>query len=52
VIQRLRPLQQPHPPIGIGGDSPAAYRRAREADGGASIHALIAATRDTLIGNI
>ena len=33
VIQRPRPVQRPHPPIVIGGDSPAAYRRARAADG-------------------
>jgi len=28
LIQRPRPVQQPHPPIVIGGDSPAAHRRA------------------------
>jgi probable F420-dependent oxidoreductase len=33
VIQRPRPAQLPHPPITIGGDSPAAVRRAREAGG-------------------
>jgi probable F420-dependent oxidoreductase len=33
VIQRPRPVQRPHPPIVIGGDAPAAYRRARGADG-------------------
>jgi probable F420-dependent oxidoreductase len=33
VIQRPQPAQRPHPPIVIGGDSPAAYRRARAADG-------------------
>jgi probable F420-dependent oxidoreductase len=33
VIQRPRPAQSPHPPIVIGGKSPAAYRRARAADG-------------------
>jgi probable F420-dependent oxidoreductase len=33
VIQRPRPVQRPHPPIVIGGESPAAYRRARAADG-------------------
>jgi probable F420-dependent oxidoreductase len=33
VIQRPRPAQRPHPPIVIGGESPAAYRRARSADG-------------------
>ena len=33
VIQRPRPIQRPHPPIVIGGDSSAAYRRARAAGG-------------------
>jgi alkanesulfonate monooxygenase SsuD/methylene tetrahydromethanopterin reductase-like flavin-dependent oxidoreductase (luciferase family) len=33
VIQRPLPVQRPHPPLVIGGDSPAAYRRAREAGG-------------------
>jgi probable F420-dependent oxidoreductase len=33
VIQRPRPVQRPHPPIVIGGESPAAYRRARDAGG-------------------
>jgi probable F420-dependent oxidoreductase len=33
VIQRPRPVQRPHPPIVIGGDSAAAYRRARAAGG-------------------
>jgi len=33
VLQRPRPVQRPHPPIVIGGESPAAYRRARAADG-------------------
>ena len=28
VIERPRPIQQPHPPIVIGGHSPAAFRRA------------------------
>src|SRR5262252_6060372 len=28
VVQRPRPVQQPHPPIVIGGHSPAALRRA------------------------
>ena len=28
VIERPRPIQQPHPPIVCGGHSPAAYRRA------------------------
>jgi probable F420-dependent oxidoreductase len=28
VIQRPRPVQRPHPPIVVGGHSPAAYRRA------------------------
>jgi probable F420-dependent oxidoreductase len=33
VIQRPRPVQRPHPPIIIGGESAAAYRRARQCDG-------------------
>ena len=33
VIQRPRPVQRPHPPIVIGGESAAAYRRARAAGG-------------------
>jgi probable F420-dependent oxidoreductase len=33
VIQRPRPVQRPHPPIVIGGDSRAAYRRALAAEG-------------------
>jgi probable F420-dependent oxidoreductase len=34
VIERPRPIQQPHPPIFVGGHSKAAYRRATEsADG-------------------
>src|SRR5262249_58186108 len=28
LIQRPRPVHQPHPPIVVGGHSPAAYRRA------------------------
>ena len=28
VIERPRPVQEPHPPIVVGGHSPAAYRRA------------------------
>jgi probable F420-dependent oxidoreductase len=28
VLQRPRPVQRPHPPIIVGGHSPAAYRRA------------------------
>jgi len=28
LIERPRPVQRPHPPIVIGGHSPAAYRRA------------------------
>ena len=28
LIERPRPVQQPHPPIVVGGHSPAAYRRA------------------------
>lgn len=34
VIQRPRPVQRPHPPIVIGGHSPAAYRRAIQAGDG------------------
>jgi probable F420-dependent oxidoreductase len=34
VIERPRPLQQPHPPIVIGGHSPAAYRRAIQSGNG------------------
>jgi probable F420-dependent oxidoreductase len=33
VIQRPRPVQRPHPRMVIGGDSRAAYRRARAAGG-------------------
>ncbi len=33
VLQRPRPVQRPHPPLVIGGESPAAYRRARAAGG-------------------
>ena len=28
VIERPRPVQRPHPPIVVGGESPSAYRRA------------------------
>ena len=31
VFQRPLPVQRPHPPLVIGGDSPAAFRRARAA---------------------
>ena len=34
VIERPRPVQRPHPPIVIGGHSPAAYRRAVQAGNG------------------
>lgn len=34
VIERPRPVQQPHPPIVIGGHSPAAYRRAIQSGNG------------------
>lgn len=34
VLQRPRPVQLPHPPIVIGGHSPAAYRRAVESGSG------------------
>lgn len=34
VIQRPRPVQTPHPPIVIGGHSPAAYRRAVQSGNG------------------
>lgn len=33
VVQRPRPAQRPHPPLVIGGESPAAYRRAHAAAG-------------------
>ena len=33
VIQRPRPTQRPHPPIVVGGESAAAYRRARASKG-------------------
>ena len=34
IIERPRPVQRPHPPIIIGGHSPAAYRRAVTAANG------------------
>jgi probable F420-dependent oxidoreductase len=34
VIERPRPVQQPHPPLVIGGHSPAALRRAVQAGNG------------------
>jgi probable F420-dependent oxidoreductase len=34
VVERPRPVQRPHPPIVIGGHSPAAYRRAVQAGNG------------------
>ena len=34
VIERPRPVQRPHPPIVIGGHSPAAYRRAIQTGNG------------------
>ena len=34
VMERPRPVQQPHPPIVCGGHSPAAYRRAIEVANG------------------
>ena len=34
LIERPRPVQQPHPPIIVGGHSPAAYRRAVQAANG------------------
>jgi probable F420-dependent oxidoreductase len=34
VLQRPLPVQRPHPPIVIGGESPAAYRRAARAGSG------------------
>jgi probable F420-dependent oxidoreductase len=34
VIERPRPVQRPHPPIVVGGHSPAAHRRAIEAANG------------------
>lgn len=34
VVERPRPVQQPHPPIIIGGESPSAYRRAVQSGNG------------------
>jgi probable F420-dependent oxidoreductase len=34
VLQRPRPVQQPHPPLVIGGNSPAGFRRAVQAGNG------------------
>ena len=34
VIERPRPIQRPHPPIVVGGHSPAAHRRAVQAANG------------------
>jgi probable F420-dependent oxidoreductase len=34
VIERPRPIQRPHPPIVVGGHSPAAHRRALQAANG------------------
>jgi probable F420-dependent oxidoreductase len=34
VLQRPRPVQQPHPPLVIGGNSPAGFRRAIQAGNG------------------
>jgi probable F420-dependent oxidoreductase len=34
VLQRPRPVQQPHPPIVVGGHTPAAYRRTVQAGNG------------------
>src|SRR6266568_3182563 len=34
VIERPRPVQRPHPPIVIGGESPSAYRRAVQGGNG------------------
>jgi probable F420-dependent oxidoreductase len=34
VVERPRPVQRPHPPIVVGGESPAAYRRAVQSGNG------------------
>lgn len=34
VLERPRPIQRPHPPIVVGGESPAAYRRAVQVGNG------------------
>src|SRR6266508_4172862 len=34
VVERPRPVQRPHPPIIIGGESPSAYRRAVQSGNG------------------
>ena len=51
VQARPRPLQQPHPPIVMGGHSPAAYRRAVEhANGWYGFALTLDATRQALEG--
>jgi alkanesulfonate monooxygenase SsuD/methylene tetrahydromethanopterin reductase-like flavin-dependent oxidoreductase (luciferase family) len=34
VVQRPRPAQRPHPPIVVGGESPAALHRAVQSGNG------------------
>ncbi len=51
IQQNPRPLQQPHPPIVIGGMSPAAYRRAvRQGNGWYGFNQDVAATAASLEG--
>jgi probable F420-dependent oxidoreductase len=55
VIQRPRPVQDPHPPIVIGGESPSAFRRARAAGrwyGWESTPEQVAAVREQLGGQV
>src|ERR687891_1230448 len=55
VIQRPRPVQRPYPPIVIGGESPAAYRRARAAGawyGWERAPEQVAAVREQLGGQL
>jgi probable F420-dependent oxidoreductase len=51
VTQRPRPPQQPHPPITIGGHSPAAYRRAvQTGDGWYGVYLDVEETAEALTG--
>jgi probable F420-dependent oxidoreductase len=51
VFQRPRPAQRPHPPIVVGGHSPAAYRRAATtANGWYGVYLDVEQTAAALIG--